>query len=118
MRRANKSPISFEKLRVSTDILRALAHPTRLKMLEFIDKSKSANVNNILEALNMEQSLTSQHLRLLRIAGVVRATRAGKFIYYEVDYEKLEETIRAVGEFASFVDVDFDDDELCVTDED
>ena len=66
-----KVTIDNDKLQVSSEILRALAHPLRLKILEFIDKYGNINVNKIYNSLKIEQSITSQHLRILRSSGVV-----------------------------------------------
>ena len=46
MRNANVK-IDNESLQNSSEILRALAHPLRMEILEFIDKNKSINVNKI-----------------------------------------------------------------------
>ena len=47
MRKA-KVNINNEKLQESAEILRALAHPLRMRILEFIDRHKTINVNKIL----------------------------------------------------------------------
>jgi DNA-binding transcriptional ArsR family regulator len=93
------APIDAEKLNNSSDLLRALAHPLRLQILEFIDKNKAINVNKIYNTLKLEQSITSQHLRILRAAGLVRTIREGKFIHYEVDYARVQLATSAVGIF-------------------
>jgi len=89
MRKA-KVNINHEKLKVSSEILRALAHPLRLKILEFIDKNKTINVNKIYNSLKLEQSITSQHLRILRLAGLVHTKRDGK---------KVANAIKAINTF-------------------
>jgi DNA-binding transcriptional ArsR family regulator len=81
--------INPEQLENTAEIFRAVSHPLRLKILEFIDKSKSVNVNKIYDALDLEQSITSQHLKILRLANLVQAVRTGKNIFYEVNYEML-----------------------------
>ena len=95
--------LSADKLRNSTEVLRAIAHPLRLEMLQYIDTNKSANVHQIYTALKLEQSIASQHLRILRQTGLVKTAREGKFIYYLVDYTKIEETSIAVGRFSKIV---------------
>jgi len=77
------------KLEVSAEILRALAHPLRLTIIEFIDGHASIHVNKIYNTLNLEQSITSQHLRILRKAKLVNTQREGKFIYYSLNYDKI-----------------------------
>jgi len=98
MRKARVT-INNEKLQVSSEVLRALAHPLRMKILEFIDKHKTINVNKIYNTLKLEQSITSQHLRILRLAGIVITSREGKFIHYSIDYSKIQNVLKAVDSF-------------------
>ena len=98
MRKA-KVNINNEKLQLSSEILRALAHPLRLKILEFIDQNETINVNKIYNTLKLEQSITSQHLRILRLAGLVITQRDGKFIHYSIDYDKIDNTVNAINGF-------------------
>ncbi len=100
----NKVFIDGEKLDVSSEILRALAHPLRMRILAFIDKHGDINVNKIYNTLQLEQSITSQHLRILRTAGVVETSRNGKYIMYKIAYEKLGDSIDAVRRFVDKTD--------------
>ncbi|WP_367388327.1 ArsR/SmtB family transcription factor [Lewinella sp. LCG006] len=95
----NRVLIDDEKLEVSSEILRALAHPLRMKILSFIDKHGSVNVNKIYNTLQLEQSITSQHLRILRLANLVDTKRRGKYVVYEIAYDKLGDTIDSVRTF-------------------
>lgn len=94
-----KVTIDNEKLQVSSDILRALAHPLRLKILVFIDKYQNINVNKIYNTLKIEQSITSQHLKILRNSGVVITEKEGKFVHYHINYEVVEKAMVAVNNF-------------------
>lgn len=98
MRKA-KVNINKEKLQESSEILRALAHPLRLKILEFIDSNDLINVNKIYNTLKLEQSITSQHLRILRLAGLVETQRDGKFIHYSLNYDKISHSVNAIRSF-------------------
>ena len=98
MRKA-KVNINHEKLHESSEILRALAHPLRMKILEFIDRNDTINVNKIYNTLKLEQSITSQHLRILRMAGLVNTERDGKFIHYSIDYNKINVAVGAISNF-------------------
>lgn len=98
MRKA-KVKIDNDKLQESSEILRALAHPLRMKILEFIDQHKKINVNKIYNTLKLEQSITSQHLRILRIAEIVVTKREGKFIQYSIDYNKVANAVKAIDSF-------------------
>ena len=70
-----------------------------MKILEFVDKHKTINVNKIYNTLKLEQSITSQHLRILRLAGIVETNRDGKFIYYTINYPKLAQVVKGVNNF-------------------
>lgn len=96
-RQAKKAALfpSGEKLGTATAIMRAIAHPLRIQILSSIDERGAACVHEIYETLHIEQSVASQQLRILRLAGLVTARRDGKFIYYEVDYAKVGETVLA-----------------------
>lgn len=89
----------------SSEILRALTHPLRMRILEFIDQNDLINVNKIYSSLDLEQSITSQHLRILRQADLVKTERRGKFIHYSVNRERLARTIKAIHVFKAAVAV-------------
>jgi len=55
-------------------------------------------VTDIYIKLRLEQSVASQHLALLRRAGIVVTSRDGKFIYYSVDVSRLDEISRLLEE--------------------
>lgn len=96
-----KAKVTFnnEKLQVSTEILRALAHPLRLKILEYIDQYGSINVNKIYNNLEIEQSITSQHLKVLRLAGLVNQVKEGKFIHYSIEYPLVDKAVKAINNY-------------------
>ena len=64
-------------------ILRALASPTRLRILHLLASGPS-EVHQIVDALGLSQASTSQHLAALRGAGVVEATRDGRAVEYRL----------------------------------
>lgn len=71
-------------------LMRAIAHPLRLKIIVLLDKNKTANVNKIYKLLNTEQSIVSQHLKIMRNADLVNTSRDGKFIHYSVNYATIQ----------------------------
>lgn len=90
---------NIEKLQYSAILVKALAHPLRLKILEYIDSQGVINVNKIYSSLQIEQSVTSQHLSLLKMAGVVDSRKEGKFVHYEINYDIVAKAERAVNNF-------------------
>ena len=94
-----KVRFSSDKLNYSCNLMRALAHPLRLKILEYIDQRGETNVNKIYHTLQIEQSITSQHLKILRLAGVVNGRRDGKKVYYTINYNVVKKAELAVDRF-------------------
>lgn len=96
-----RTKVTFDnvKLQYSCELMRALAHPLRLKILEFIDRNEAINVNKIYNTLKLEQSITSQHLRILRLAGVVEAEKDGKYVTYSINYDVVKKASIAVNNY-------------------
>lgn len=65
------------------DILRALGDKTRLAVLQALLEGP-AHVGELMSSLQVEQSLLSHHLKVLRDAGLVSATRQGKAVLYQL----------------------------------
>lgn len=91
--------IDVANLKYAVELTRALAHPLRMKILEFIDRNGDINVNNIYRSLQLEQSITSHHLRILKQANVVNATKDGKLMIYSINYQIVDKTVNAVNRF-------------------
>lgn len=77
-------------LRDAAEVVRALAHPLRLRIIELLDRQAPLNVQAIYTGLSIEQSIASQHLRVLRHARLVQTHRQGKEIYYLLNGQRLE----------------------------
>ncbi len=84
------------KLFTATGHLRAITHNLRLQILDYIDKNPDTSVNNIYNSLGLEQSITSQHLRILRNSELVASKRDGKQILYSVNYKRLQKLTAAL----------------------
>lgn len=70
-----------ERVAPLADLFRLLGDPTRLRIvLACVDARRP--VGAIADALGLSPSLVSHHLRLLRAARIVRATREGKQVFY------------------------------------
>lgn len=61
-----------------------IAHPLRLRILEYIDVNGPSSVSAITKAVGEEQVIVSQSLKKLRDANLVKAERRGIFIYYNI----------------------------------
>ncbi|MBS1926675.1 MAG: helix-turn-helix transcriptional regulator [Bacteroidetes bacterium] len=83
--------INYHNLKKAALVLRALNHKLRQQILHLIETEKKITVTEIYVKMRLEQSVASQHLAILRKAGFVITERDGKFIYYTVNYKRVEQ---------------------------
>lgn len=77
-------------MKKSADLFKLLSVDTRIEIVEVL-KKQALSVGEIAEAVRVSQSAASQHLRVLKDAGLVTAERQGYFVYYSLDRKALEE---------------------------
>ncbi|MGQ9533465.1 MAG: ArsR/SmtB family transcription factor [Desulfotomaculales bacterium] len=75
--------MAADVVEMKAELLKALAHPTRLRILELL-KTGPRCVYDIMGALDLEQSNVSQHLALLKKFGLVSARKKGLRVIYQV----------------------------------
>ena len=93
--------INYHNLKKAALVLRALNHKLRQQILTLIETEKKITVTEIYVRLRLEQSVASQHLAILRRAGIVTTQRDGKFIYYTVNYKRIDEINSVVDQLVS-----------------
>ena len=93
--------LDYSELRKAVLVLRAVNHELRQNIISLLEKHPKLTVTDIYIKLRLEQSVASQHLAILRRAGVVKTERQGKYIYYSLDKERLTQISRLVDELAS-----------------
>jgi DNA-binding transcriptional ArsR family regulator/YHS domain-containing protein len=79
------------------ELLKALAHPRRLEIIQLL-RDQELSVTDIYEMLDLPQANISQHLMILRDAGVVTTQRDGKQIIYSLAHPKIIEASDALRE--------------------
>jgi DNA-binding transcriptional ArsR family regulator len=84
-----------------TDVLQALADPTRRAVFERVARGE-ATVSQITAGLDVSQPAVSQHLAALRRAGLVIDRRAGRFVYYRAEPVGLAPLIDWIVQYQSF----------------
>lgn len=70
--------------------MRALADPIRREILNLL-KSGRLSAGEICEHFDVTSAAISRHLSVLKDADLIRDTREGKFIYYDLNASVLEE---------------------------
>lgn len=82
-----KSELS--KLEKASQMLKALAHPLRMAIVEVLVREKELNVTQLHEYLGIEQAVTSQHLAVLKKNAVVSVKKDGKNSVYFIRQPRL-----------------------------
>ena len=89
-------PPPRDVLDTSGDLLRALAAPVRIAIVLQLRESARC-VHELVDALSVPQPLVSQHLRILKSAGVVSGSRSGREVMYRlVDHHLADIVVAAV----------------------
>lgn len=73
---------------IKAEILKALAHPTRINILESLRDGERC-VCEIIDEVNIEQSNVSQHLAVLKKMDIVNFRKDGLRVIYQVKHEEI-----------------------------
>ncbi|MEM6396100.1 MAG: metalloregulator ArsR/SmtB family transcription factor [Bacteroidota bacterium] len=88
--------LDYVDLRKAVLVLRAINHDLRQQIIALLEEHEHLTVTEIYIKLRLEQSVASQHLAILRKAGIVRPDRQGKFIYYSLARDRMEQIAQLV----------------------
>lgn len=94
---ADPIPLSDERV---AQIAKALAHPARLGILEQFEECQPHIATEIVGGCALAQSTVSEHLRILREAGILVTRKDGPRIWYCMRRDVLRDFVRAVDELA------------------
>ncbi|WP_433004181.1 metalloregulator ArsR/SmtB family transcription factor [Kribbella sp. CA-294648] len=84
---------------LSHQLFRALGDPSRVRLLGLIaERGRPCSVSELSDRLDVDPSVVSRHLALLRAAGVLRATKSGRNVFYEIQFAGLAETLRGIAD--------------------
>jgi len=72
------------------EVLKALAVETRVKIINLLKSKGPLGAKNIAEVIGITPAAVSQHLKILRQAGLVRSERKGYWIPYTINEEEME----------------------------
>jgi DNA-binding transcriptional ArsR family regulator len=82
---------------LKADLFRALAHPVRIRILELLSL-RDRTVQELQEALSVEQPAVSQHLAALRARNLVVARKEGTLAHYALRAPAVAELLRVARE--------------------
>jgi len=84
--------VNYDKV---SEVFKALAHPARLKIVTGLLKDE-CNVAQIQKVLRLPQSTISQHLRILKNAGIIKGRREGAKTCYRVINARVRKTVEII----------------------
>lgn len=88
--------IDFLQVKKAAITLRAINHKLRQQIMRLLEDQQRMTVTEIYVQLRLEQSVASQHLAILRRAGIVETFRDGKYISYSINAERLAQLNKQV----------------------
>lgn len=76
-------------MKKEAELFKILCADKRIEIIELLKKD-TMNVNSLAKSLGITQSAVSQHLRVLKAAGLVKDERKGYWIHYSLNRQELE----------------------------
>ncbi|HSJ20101.1 MAG TPA: metalloregulator ArsR/SmtB family transcription factor [Nocardioidaceae bacterium] len=84
---------------VQSDVLRVLADPLRMRIVELLSREQLCTCH-IVDETGARQTNVSNHLRILREVGLVEAEPAGRYTYYRLVPEALDDLATSLSNLA------------------
>lgn len=87
---------NMKQLEKASLILKALQSPLRQRILHLMFTRGQVTVTEVYTELELDQPIASQHLAILKNAGLVEHTREGKSVHYSANYSGIEKIVAVV----------------------
>lgn len=84
-------------------VMKALAHPARMQIVRYLSQNPQCITGDIVDALPLAQATVSQHLKVLRDAGIICGTIDGPAVCYCLDCDTVDWLRDTVGSLFSGV---------------
>ena len=94
-----KSEIFTEEQNRLAQLLKALAHPARIAIIQQIIKTKACICGDLVDELGLAQATISQHLKELKNAGLIQGTIEGVSVCYCINPESWKMLEAILGDF-------------------
>lgn len=79
----------------AADVLRAVAHPLRLQVVELLGAGEMC-VGQISESLDEKQAITSQQLNIMKDKGILTSRREGTKVFYRLENKNITQVLNCV----------------------
>jgi DNA-binding transcriptional ArsR family regulator len=91
-----KVRVDKKKLERTAYVLKCVAHPVRISIIDLLEQEEQLTVSQLQEVLQIEQSLLSHHLTNMRDKGVVETRRQGKNVFYFLTDSSISNIIECI----------------------
>jgi DNA-binding transcriptional ArsR family regulator len=88
--------MDLEKFEKAAFILKTVAHPMRLAIVELLTENDKLSVNEICLKLQSEQSLVSHHLINMKLKGILQSSRDGQFVNYSLKLKEINNLLECI----------------------
>ncbi len=88
--------LNFSQREKVAYILKTIAHPVRIGIIELLTHHERLTVNEICEGIDSEQSLISHHLAIMRLKGILSDRKQGKNVYYSLQLQEVTNVIECI----------------------
>lgn len=88
--------IDVEQLQEKAEMLKAMAHPARIAMIEMLYEDNELSVSEIHKTLDLEQAVASNHLSILKGKNILKCRREGKKMFYSLKVESVHNVIQCM----------------------
>ncbi len=107
----SKTALFDEALQEKANLFKALAHPARLQILQFLAETKTCISGDISDELPLSRTTVNQHLKELKDTGLIKGHVEGVKMNYCLDSEKVKEMKNLLSGFLE--EIQLPDDFLC-----
>lgn len=101
----SKTELFSEEHQKCSELFKALGHPARLAILDYLAKSKTCITGDIAEVLPLSRTTVNQHLKELKDVGLIKGTTEGVKTCYCLDNAKVKELKKITEAFLNGIEV-------------
>ena len=104
-----KAEIFTDKQNRLAQMMKALAHPARIAIIQYLIKSQACVCGDLVDELGLAQATISQHLKELKNAGLIQGTIEGTSVCYCIDPKMWKQYKKEIDAFF----VNYDNNQCC-----
>jgi len=98
MQEESGSSLEAAQLERAAEILKTVAHPVRLQIVDLLDRGGERTVTALCQLLGAQQPYVSQQLNLMKAKGVLSSRRSGNQVFYVLVDPRVAKIIQCVRE--------------------